>query len=67
LRSQSKPATRANWKQVGRKAAKKFQNGEGRAVSYLAQVGKKVSTSGLHTLSRKHQGNLGATSGLASL
>lgn len=33
------------------------------AVSYLAQVGRKVPSSGLHTLFRKHQGELEATLG----
>lgn len=33
-----------------KKSAKKFQNGRAGAVSYLAQVGRKVPCSGLHTL-----------------
>lgn len=67
LRSQSKPAMRANWKQVGRKAAKKFQDGRGWGSELFSPGGEKGPCSVSHALYRKRRGDLEATLGLASL
>ena len=67
LRSQSKPAMRANWKQVGRKAAKKFQDGRGWGSELFSPGGEKGPGSERHALFRKRWGDLEATLGLASL
>lgn len=63
LRSQSKLATRANWNQVGRKAAKKFQNGKGGSSELFSPGGERGPHSALHTLFRKRWGDLEATLG----
>ena len=67
LRSQSKPAMRANWKQVGRKAEKKFQDGRGWGSELFSPGGEKGPCSEHHALFRKRRGDLEATLGLASL